>query len=29
MITKYEEQTIIANEQIMDSKTKISGAQEI
>jgi hypothetical protein len=29
MITKFEQQTSITNEQIMDSKTKISGAQEI
>jgi hypothetical protein len=29
MITKYEEQTTVTNEQIMDSKTRISGSQEI
>jgi len=28
-ITKYEQQTVIANEQISDSKTKIAGAQEV
>jgi chromosome segregation ATPase len=28
-ITKYEQQTSIANEQIADSKTKIAGAQEV
>jgi predicted nucleic acid-binding Zn-ribbon protein len=29
MITKYEEQTTVTNEQIMDCKTRVSGAQEI
>lgn len=28
-VTKYEQQTAIATEQIADSKTKIAGAQEI
>jgi hypothetical protein len=28
-VTKYQQQTTIANEQIADSKTKIAGAQEI
>jgi len=28
-VTKYEQQTTIANEQIADSKTKIAGAQEV
>jgi chromosome segregation ATPase len=28
-VTKYEQQTTIANEQIADAKTKIAGAQEI
>merc|ERR1719331_1207267 len=29
MVTKYEQQTTITQEQIMDAKTRISGAQEI
>jgi len=29
MITKYEQQTTITNEQILDCKTRISAAQEI
>jgi len=29
MITKFEQQTTMTNEQIMESKTRISGAQEI
>jgi len=28
-VSKYEQQTTIANEQISDSKTKIAGAQEV
>jgi len=28
-VSKYEQQTTIANEQIADSKTKIAGAQEV
>jgi hypothetical protein len=28
-ITKYEQQTTIANEQVAESKTKIAGAQEV
>jgi hypothetical protein len=28
-VTKYEQQTTVANEQIADSKTKIAGAQEV
>jgi len=28
-VTKYEQQTTIANEQVSDSKTKIAGAQEV
>jgi hypothetical protein len=29
MVTKFEQEQTVANEQIMDAKTKISGAQEI
>jgi len=29
MVTKFEQELTVANEQIMDAKTKISGAQEI
>jgi hypothetical protein len=29
MITKFEQQTSMTNEQIMEAKTRISGAQEI
>merc|ERR1712193_297491 len=28
-VSKYEQQTTVANEQIADSKTKIAGAQEV
>lgn len=29
MVAKYEEQTVVTTEQIMESKTRISGAAEI